>query len=270
VSGQLHRLAYDLKCPILIIEGFLGMNFNKIAVLTLSLGALASAPLHASYFTDMPKSRVDSYRVKSQYGPEISILNPLFPKDQKLEFSFMGAFSQFSSLQTNWGYGGSIVYHINRRHAIEPFWFQLLSSSQTSFLETQIAAKTPFTTNGYVSLPKWMYSASYIFTPFYSKMSVTEMTVAHWDVYASVGFGLVKSETQSVQNGNALEEATKGAFVAGVGLRLLVPYRWGIRMELRDFIHKSDNFGKSSITNSLQMTAGLSIFFGAFPDYTSL
>lgn len=232
---------------------------------------LLGAEVQAAYFTPMPKSRVDSYRVKSQYGPEVGILNPLFPKDHKIEVSFLGAWSPFSSLQNYWAYGGALTYHINRRHAIEPVWFQMSSASRTNFVDSQIRDKpNPNTNSGLsVALPQWMYSASYIFTPFYNKMHVTEMSVAHWDVYASMGFGLVKTQQQTLGGTNGAEKTNAGA-TFGLGVRLLVPYRWGVRIDLRDFIHKSENFEKSSLTNTLQMSAGLSIFFGSFPDYTSL
>jgi outer membrane beta-barrel protein len=266
------------KCPILNFKRVMGYLRGLIR---LSLGALALCILlsglgfervaNAAFFTPMPRSRVDNYRIKSQYGPEVALLNPLFPKDHKIEISAIGSWSPFSSLQNYWSYGGALTYHINKRHAIEPVWFQINSATRTNFVDTQISKELSNAQNDSLSiaLPQWIYAASYVFTPFYSKMQVTEMSVAHWDVYTSIGFGLVKTRAQSLSNIDGVEK-TNGGAALGLGVRLLVPGRWGFRVDLRDFIHKSENFDKSTLSNTLQLSAGLSIFFSGFPDYTSL
>lgn len=244
-------------------KSFVGASFCALGVLLASEQGLAS-------FTTMPKSRVDAYRIKSQYGPEVGMLNPLFPKDQKVEVSVLGAWSPFSSLQNYWAYGGALTYHINRRHAIEPVWFQINSATRTNFVDSQIRDPLAGAANNLsVSLPQWSYAASYVFTPFYSKMQITEMNVAHIDVYASAGVGVVKTRLQSLVGENGAESTNAGAAL-GLGLRLLVPYRWGLRVDLKNFTHKAENFEKSALTNTLQLSAGLSVFFGSFPDYTSL
>ncbi|HVJ65842.1 MAG TPA: outer membrane beta-barrel domain-containing protein [Bdellovibrionota bacterium] len=253
------------------LKASLGQSLAAWLVLS---GMGVSGIAEATYFTPMPRSRVDSYRVKSQSGPEIAILNPLFPKESKIEISAIGAWSPFSSLQNYWSYGGALTYHINKRHAIEPVWFQINKAKRTNFVDTQIRDRLAEGGSGAgsdltVGLPQWIYSASYVFTPFYSKMHVTEMSVAHWDVYSSIGFGLVKSRSQTLAGVNGSEKTSGGAAL-GLGVRLLVPGRWGFRLDLRDFVHKAENFNKSSLTNTLQLSAGLSIFFSGFPDYTSL
>lgn len=254
------------------MANFKGSFRHSLGLLALGMFASVAHNGRAALYTPMPKSRVDSYRVKSQYGPEIALLNPLFPKDNKVEISALGAWSPFSSLQNYWGYGGAIAYHIDKRHAIEPVWFQMNSAKRTNFVTSQIAnaGGTVGVNNGAsISLPTWTYAASYVFTPFYSKMHVTEMSVAHWDIFASAGFGLVKTKLQTLGGVNGVEKVNPGA-AFGLGLRLLMPSRWGIRLDMRDFIHQEQNFSHASLNHTLQLSAGLSIFFSGFPDYTSL
>src|SRR5690606_37809757 len=96
----------------------MGRNFPKI------LGGLAvcvAFSAHAQVAED--SSAVEQYRVQSHYGPEEALLSPLYPKDSKLEFNFGAGLAPLSSLIQYYSYQGSLIYHINRRHAVEPVFY---------------------------------------------------------------------------------------------------------------------------------------------------
>lgn len=67
---------------------------------------------------------LETYQIESQYGPEIAVLNPIFPKDGKLELNLGVNYSPVSSLYNFYGASAGLTYHFNRRHAIEPIWAQ--------------------------------------------------------------------------------------------------------------------------------------------------
>jgi outer membrane beta-barrel protein len=215
----------------------------------------------------VPPSSVDQYRVASQYGPRDAILNAAFGRDSKVEVSAIGLYSPFSSLIGQSGFGASLVYHISRRHAIEPLYFMAHQSSLSAFSKEQVRDKL---TSGEqaansVAAPKTTFSASYLFSPYYNKMHITERSVAHFDVYTGLGFALVKTTPLSL-SGSAGADETKGGASLSLGLRFLFAPRFALRTELRDVIYSSSNFGASSLGHNLSLNLGLSVFFGSFSD----
>ena len=214
---------------------------------------------------------LETYQIESQYGPEIAVLNPIFPKDGKLELNLGVNYSPVSSLYNFYGASAGLTYHFNRRHAIEPIWAQYNFGELSSFAEDEIRNKLNSTQNGIlgVDMPRLIVSSSYIFTPFYSKMHLTDMSVMHMDIYTVLGVAGVQTE-QFLLNGNTGDSNWRFGGTLGFGVRILMRSRFGARIELKDFIHPAKNIGANELVNDLQRSAGLSIFFDAFPDYTQM
>lgn len=220
----------------------------------------------AQVFVPIPESAVEKYQIESQYGPETALLNPAFGRDGKWEFSGGYAYSPFSSLVHYKGWSGNLTIHINRRHAFEPLYFVNQSSQMTPFVETQIRDKIAsgaVRDSTTIDVPKQSFAASYLFSPFYSKMHITERTVTHFDVFLGVGAGVMKYNPLSL-SGAAGTIQSRPTGLLTMGMRFLFPSRFGLRLELRDFIHSEKNFGKTFTANSLQISLSTSLFFGAF------
>ncbi len=216
---------------------------------------------------EVPASPVDEYRVQSQYGPEKAVLNSRYPRDNKLEIGLGGGYSGASSLMRYFAANGSVVYHINQRHAIEPLWFSYTWASQTDFVKTQIADKRPAQKGALaIEMPQFVGAASYLFSPFYTKMHITERQVAHFDVYMGAGVGFVQEKIEYLNGADGGSKLRPGLSLAA-GLRFVFAPRWAMRFEFRDILHRSENLGSSSTANNIQFTAGMSIFFGRFPKF---
>jgi hypothetical protein len=89
---------------------------------------------YSQYIQKLPESTVDSYRLESQYGPEISVLNPLYPRDNKVELSLGAAYSPVSTIHNYYAFTGGALFHFNHRHAIEPIWAQYQQGDWTDFV----------------------------------------------------------------------------------------------------------------------------------------
>lgn len=231
-------------------------------------GALALLAAAGAYAQDakLPAGAVDAWRVESQYGADQAVLNPRFPQDGKLELGVGGQFSSSSSLMKYAGYQASAVFHINGRHAIEPVWYSKRSWSNVGNFVKNLqddAEAQNATDKLVVSVPEQIIAASYFFSPFYSKMHLTEQSVVHFDVYMGAGFGMMKLRDLTL---TGLTDTTEshGAAVLTAGVRFLMGSRWGLRLEMRDLIHSAKNFGKVSKANTLQIGASADIFFGSF------
>lgn len=214
----------------------------------------------------LPQGTVDTYRVESQYGPEIAVLQPRYGHDNRLELGLGATYSSVSSVFRYAAAQGSVVYHINARHAIEPLWLSFAFFKQkTDFVKTQIADKISNKSALSVEIPQMTVAASYLYTPYYAKMHLTERTVTHFDVYFGLGFAMVKGQNVFLDDKLGDTKMRPGVSLAG-GLRFLFDPRWALRLEVRDIIHQQDNFGAESLVNNIQLAASLNIFFGRFHD----
>ena len=111
-----------------------------------------------------------------------------------------------------------------------------------------------------------MLSLAYMFTPYYTKMHITDMSIVHMDINAMLGPAMVMTEEDRF-NGSAGDNNWRFGGMVGAGIRVLARSRWGVRLELRDYIHQAKNVGADEIVNDLQMTLGASIFLDSFSDY---
>jgi len=235
---------------------------RSVGVLT-----LASTFAVAQSNIQLPESSVEDYRVESQYGPEKGVLNPKFPLDSKLEIGGGFGYSSASTLMRYYAATGSVVYHLSQRHAVEPVWFSYTWADQSKFVKDQIAAKKPAQVSSLsVQLPRYFAAASYLFSPYYAKMHITERSVTHFDVYMGLGVGLVNEQKVFLDESKA-ESIVRPGLSLAVGMRFLLPPRWSLRLEMRDIIHQSESFGLSKTVNNVQLTASLNLFFSGFPSF---
>jgi len=238
-------------------------NFSKslgVAIGLITFSALAQV--------SEGNSAVEQYRIQSHYGPEEALLSPLFPRDGKVEISGGAGLAPFSSLVDSWGYQGSLIYHINRRHAVEPVYYVSSSSVLSSFVKEQIASKIDASTRAALSIaaPKQMLAASYFFSPYHAKLHLSERSVSHFDVYLGLGAGAV--QTESVNLNEVVGDATwTPAGLVTLGVRMLFQPRFALRLEARDFVHRTDNFGKRSTTHSFQLGLSASMVFGSYSSF---
>lgn len=228
------------------------------------LAFLSTAALAAE--VQLPSGSVDAYRVESQYGASQAVLNPSFPKEGKLEIGLGVAFSPMSSLMKYTAASGSVTYHLSDRHAIEPIWFGRAWGRMGNFVKNEtgpsdILHGDPSKLG--VDVPEQIFAASYFFTPYYSKMHITEQSVAHFDFYFGAGFAVLRERQYFLDGTKGAVENRPGASLA-MGLRFLFPSRWGLRVELRDFVHQAKNYGSSGVSNTLQVASSLDVFFGSF------
>lgn len=214
---------------------------------------------------------IEAYQIQSQYGPEVAVLNPIFDKNSSFEFMLGLNYSPTSSLYDYAGLSGGLAYHINRRHSLEAFAQYNFYAEMSSFAEEDIQNKC-IAKGGCpagslsVDIPIMMVAALYTFTPYYTKMHITDMSVVHMDITASLGPAGVMTEESRFTAGEGDTNWQFGGMVAA-GIRILKRNRWGFRVELKDFIHQAKNVGASEIVNDLQLSAGVSFFLDSFPSY---
>ncbi|MEZ4815956.1 MAG: outer membrane beta-barrel domain-containing protein [Bdellovibrionota bacterium] len=220
---------------------------------------------------DAALSPVEAYQIESQYGPEVAVLNPIFDKNNSFEFMLGASYSPMSSLYDYAGVSGGVAYHLNRRHSLEAFaqynFFAELSTFAEGEIKDKCIAVSCAGSGLGIDIPIMMVGALYTFTPYYTKMHLTDMSVVHMDITASIGPSGVLTEEAKFNNTTGDRNWQFGGMLAA-GIRILKRNRWGFRVELKDFIHSATNVGAKEIVNDLQLSAGVSIFLSSFPSYT--
>jgi len=215
-----------------------------------------------------PPYYVESYRVEANYGPEDPVLNPIFKHEGRLEAQLIGGYSPTSSVENHYSAGGSLAFHINRRHAIEPVWYNKVWGKVTDFVKTEVgdkvsdkfpASAAEIRANAGVEIPQQIFAASYLFSPYYAKMSLTERTVAHFDVFFAFGVAALQGQETFLDGTTGAKNWRVGGNL-GAGLRFTFPERFAIRLELRDFVHQARHFETLALQNTFQLNAGLSLF----------
>jgi outer membrane beta-barrel protein len=239
-------------------------------VLGLSIGLVAVAARADEDGPRLPLSGAEEYRVNANYGASEAVLNPLYDRDGKLELSLGGAYSPTSSLMSYSAASAALTWHFGMQHSFEPIWYSRVWGEQGNFVKDEIAGKKDSSnrvrdslgTSG-IEIPENIYSMSYYYNPFYSKMSLSERTVAHFDVYLGLGPALVQNRVVYLNGNKGPLENRFGATVTA-GLRFLMGSRWSLRAEIRDIIHPAQNFGSQSTGNIFQAGLSLGMFFGSF------
>jgi outer membrane beta-barrel protein len=209
---------------------------------------------------------VEAYQIQSQYGPEVAVLNPIFDKNNSFEFMLGVNYSPVSSLYDYAGLSGGVAYHLSRRHSLEAFAQYNFLAEMSSFAETEIKDKCVTNCSLGIDIPIMMVGALYTFTPYYTKMHITDMSVVHMDITASIGPAGVMTEQATFLDTTGDQTWQFGGMLAA-GIRILKRDRWGFRVELKDFIHQATNVGAKEIVNDLQLSAGISFFLDRFPSY---
>lgn len=256
--------------PILSISSggeffmFKAWSSKSITVVSMFWGATVFAQSQPAI--ELPESPAKEHRVESQYGPNVSILNPLFPRDNKISIGLGGTYQSLSSLHNSFGGTVSAAYHLNLRHTIEPIYFNYQKASMSDFVTAQVRDESTSTENSTVSvsLPKYIYAATYYYTPYYSKMHIGYSTVAHFDFFFGGGLAYIAQE-ETFLNGTKKGDTSSFGANLSTGMRFLFRPRFGLRFELKDFIYKSQDFGKKEWVNNLQLALSFDVFFGSFP-----
>jgi hypothetical protein len=214
----------------------------------------------------LPQGAVNDTKVESHYGPPISVLQPLFPRENKVSIGLGGAYSSLSSLYNYYAGSASVTYYINRRHWIEPLYFAYAYTQTSSFVNEQIRDKSKSVGSNAaltVQQPKFMLAASYIFSPFYAKMHLGYRNVTHFDVFFGAGPAMIRSTNRSLTGSDRGSSTAFGGSALG-GIRFLFGPRFGLRAEFRDFIYNSTNLGGKETINNFQLAAVIDVFFGSF------
>ncbi|MCB0347218.1 MAG: outer membrane beta-barrel domain-containing protein [Bdellovibrionales bacterium] len=158
------------------------------------------------------------------------------PKEGRFEIGLLGGQQLNEAFYEPYSFGGSIHYHINEQHGIElmALFFTTSESQYVKTLNQDTGGDYDFEK---VPNLENMLLASWEYTPFYGKISLTKQTVYNTAVHFNLIAGFVN-------NG----ESSNLAFGAGLGQKIFFSPNWGVRADLRTLFYKAvDPFSNTTV-----------------------
>lgn len=113
-------------------------------------------------------------------------------KENRMKLAAFGGFVSADPFLAIKGVGGSLGYFLSEYVAVQGFYWQYLvsGSSALSTLESN-----GFTTQ--INRQKSFYGGEFVLSPLYGKLSVFGSAIVYYDLYATLGAGMTKTETGS-------------------------------------------------------------------------
>jgi outer membrane beta-barrel protein len=169
-----------------------------------------------------------------------------FLKRMKVEVAVLGGFYASDLLSSTYTAGGAVAFFPSEDLGVEVL---------VSYAPVKFRLEAPFTsferTRRFVPGSALQAVAGLLFSPFHAKFKLTETTILHGDLHVVAGAG------------RTFHDSVQGiTFQAGVGMRLALWRRLGLRFDVRDFILPQEVLGRGRTTHNLTVLTGLGIWFG--------
>lgn len=204
---------------------------------TVLLALLASGPALAD--TTLPKEPDQVIQ------PEVDRRDVKIPKINSSDFE-IGAYGGMLSIEdfgSSAVYGARLVYHVTEDYFVEGLYGRSSVSDQ-SFCDVGLCLFT----QRQEELTYYALSLGYNLLP--SEIFVGKGYAMNSAVYLLAGVGNTSFANES-----------HFTFNVGLGLRVL-PRDWlALHVTLRDYLFDTDFFGTNKLTNNVELTCGLSVYF---------
>jgi len=201
---------------------------------------------------------------------EAVVRNKYFYKSGKLEVAGVGGVMPYDSLVNHYMAGGKLTWHLSDHYGWEIIDAQFTFPSLTGYV--QELAKAKGIANLQFAKLKMMITSNFLFSPIYGKIRFFGSQILYYDIYATIGAGMARTETVRLNSSGAGTAATESsvrtgfdpAFDFGIGFKIFVNDAVGIVIDFRDYITHTDVYGKKSLKSNFSVLAGVSMFLPTF------
>jgi outer membrane beta-barrel protein len=219
-------------------------SLTKLALFVAAV-ALTQAPGHAlaqapakSAAKSAADEKLDVSDLEKKYwaakDTDFSVVqNRLFSKAGK--FSLTGNYGIM--LNDPWSegptYSGSLAYYFSERYGVE------LHYSDTQSRDNKAAQRLKLDNGAYANHNKMkqFYGASFVFVPFYAKMSFMNQSISYFDMSVSLGAGMTEYEQQR-EEGNLREMAP--TLTLDFSQHFFIHQALALRLDLKNRFYNND------------------------------
>lgn len=213
---------------------------NHLPWVAIVAALLSAEPANADCINEVEKGRLlDAKRA------ERSVKERDFIKAGRHEISALGGYFVSDHFDGTFIIGRAYSYHLTEDVGVEAsFGWSRVRSSVAEKLEMD---------RGVAVLPPddrmFLLFADVLWAPLHGKAQLFADTIVHFDLYGSLGVGLVDSSTSLGAAGQA-----------GIGAKIFVDRAWAIRVDLRDHLYRQQVLATRQYVQDFSLTLGVSLF----------
>lgn len=173
-----------------------------------------------------------------------------FVKAGRHEISVMGGYYVSDLFDGTFVLTGAYTYHLTEDVGVEAsFGWSRVHSSVAAKLEADHSVTV---------LPAqdrvFLIFANAVYAPLHGKAQIFSDTILHFDLYGSLGVGLIDNSTSAGAAGQG-----------GVGIKMFVGKAFAFRLDARDQVYRQQVLGNRQYVSDFQVTLGVSLFLPPSP-----
>jgi outer membrane beta-barrel protein len=200
---------------------------GKLGIL---IAILFSIQAHAERDTQVirfPEKELARESVLPIFKNTMAVKKRNVPKTGRFELGILGGQQLNEAFYEPYSFGASAHYHLNEQHGFElmALFFTTGESQYVATLRQDTGDQYDFTK---APTLENMILASWEYTPYYGKISLTKQTVYNTAIHLNLIAGFVN-------NG----ESSNAAFGLGIGQKVFFSPNWGFRADLRTLFYKA-------------------------------
>lgn len=196
---------------------------------------LLSSSAQAAETIRFPEDELATESVLPIFDNPTSVKNRTVQTAKRFELGFMGGMALNEPFASPFSVGGEVSYHLDEEQAINVYgtYFMGGNTRYVPLINQAAAAQDPRLQNA--PDPKYMLLASYQYTAFYGKLSLTKNYVMNLSTYALGGVG-----------GFMIGDAISPLVSAGFGQKFHFTPNFALRFDLRLLIYQGPDVAGTS------------------------
>ncbi len=180
---------------------------------------------------EFPKDELASESVLPVFDRPEATKSRLVSTAKRLEIGAFGEYAMTEAFYNAKSVGGMLTYHFNETHGVNlmgSFNLGGVSSyaEQLNPIRDQNGNPTSYANLQYAPAPKYLALASYQFTAFYGKISITKDYVMNLHLYGLAGLGLA-----------GIGDSTFPVASLGIGQKFYLGRQFAIRFDMRGVVY---------------------------------
>lgn len=206
-----------------------GLTFaTRIASMVAMALVLKPMVAAAAQTIEFPEDELASESVLPVFDQPVSVKNRNIVTARRLELGLTGGYALTEPFFNPMSFGLTATYHLTEDHGVNIFG--VAYAGGPSDYSKQLNPIPPTATNAnlqYAPGPKYLLLASYQYTGFYGKLSLTKEYIMNLHLYGLLGLGMI-----------GLGDVNKPVFNAGLGQKFYLSKSFALRFDLRFLVYQ--------------------------------
>ncbi|RYZ73901.1 MAG: outer membrane beta-barrel domain-containing protein [Proteobacteria bacterium] len=201
----------------------------------------AAAPVaHAASETiEFPDNELSSESVLPVFDHPEGVKQRLVPTARRIELGLTGSYSLTEPFANPLSFGVIGSYHLNETHALNLLGLSFMSGvSNYAEQLNEVKGSVNAANLQYAPMPKYLFLASYQYTGYYGKISLSKDTVMNLSLYGLLGVGMV-----------GIGDSSNPALSLGIGQKFYLSSKFAFRFDLRALAYQGPDVVSISLSN---------------------